>query len=819
MRGRWFLALAAVAVALLVGRAVAASYADRLWYAALGAEALWRDRLWYTLLARGGSALVAAAFVFADLYVVRRSVVSLVLPRRLANVEIGEEVPGRHLVIAAALIAVLFGWLLALPAEAWQQLALAQHGVLFRETDPYFEADLGFFVYWLPLEASLFAATFVAVLTTLVLVVFFYALTPSLRWERGHLHLSQYARRHVLTLLALMLLVLAWSFRLDQFGVLLSGSGPDGVITFTDHHALIPSSGWLVMIAIGAAFMLFVLGWVGQGRAAAVVLVALFFAGVGVRQVWPVIVRWSADDAELLRREQPYALARAQYTRRAFALDKVSVADSGYRFASPAAAAPAISAWDPAMLLAAASRLAHGDAMAIGWSAAGGALSALIPIRGPEVPGDTVLPRLTLERVQPGDASASGEPVILPAPPAAPGAPASVMIYEGATARMMVVPDTLELLPAPELTTFASRLAFGWSRQRLGVLTDPLAAPHPRAILRRDLRTRIAALAPYFVQGTIVTPALHADSLFWIVDLYAASESYPLSRSDSLGHTAFSYAQHAATAVVNAHSGRVLLVRDDSLDPIALSWVQRYPEMFTTRARISPDLLAAFPPAADGARLQARVLARYGRRGEEPPGGELPLVPIDSAPSPERDGAFALPDGLLAWCTPVLDANQHVTGLLLAVGGADRRAMWLPFERPGARWVMIPARLKAAFDSTPAAEAGTGTRLGTVRAVPVGAGAIYVESEYGARADAPPELRWVAVMNGGAALAGRNAAQALGAPTADGDAVALTPVRFHAQVAALYAQMRAALQRGDWTAFGRAYEALGALLARPLRAP
>jgi len=38
-------------------------------------------------------------------------------------------------------------------------------------------------------------------------------------------------------------------------------------------------------------------------------------------------------------------------------------------------------------------------------------------------------------------------------------------------------------------------------------------------------------------------------------------------------------------------------------------------------------------------------------------------------------------------------------------------------------------------------------------------------------------------------------------------------------VFALYAQMRAALQRGDWQAFGRAYEALGALLARPMRAP
>ena len=819
MRGRWLLAIVAVAVALLVGRAVAAAYADGLWYAALGAEALWRDKLWYVLLARGGSAIVAAAFVFVNLYAVRRSVVALVLPRRLANVEIGEEVPGRHLVIAAAVIAIVFGWLLALPADSWQQLALAQHGVQFRETDPYFQDDLDFFVYRLPLEASMFAATFVAVLTTLVLVLFFYALTPSLRWERGRLRLSQYARRHVVVLLALMLLVLAWSFRLDEYGLLLAGSGTDGVMTFIDHHAILPSGDYLALFAIGAAFMLLLLGWMGQLRAAAIALGALFVAGVGVRQVWPVVVRWSASDTELLRREQPYELTRAKYTRRGFALDRIAVADTGFRFATPAAASAGVSAWDPVILLAGASRAARGEALAIGWSAAGGALSALVPVRGADSTGDGTLPRLTLGHVLPGDASPSGEVVLLPAPPAGPGAPTNLLVYEGAPARMLVLADTLELLPAPALTTFANRLAFGWSRQRLGVITDALPAPHPRAIVRRDVRTRIAALAPFFAQGTMVTPAMHADSLVWIVDLYAASETYPLSRADSLGHAAYSYVQHAATAIVNAHTGRVLLVRDDSLDPLALSWVQRYPELFTPRARTPPDLLAALPPAADLARLQARVLARYGRRGEEPPLGDLPPLPMDSLASPEREGTLALPAGLVAWCTPVLDGNQHVTGLVLATGGAARSTWWLPFERPGARWVMIPQRLKAALDSAPGRDPSPGTRLGAVRAVPVAGGAIFVQSEYSMRADAPVELRWMAAMNGGAALAGRTTAQALGAPGGANDATTLSPARFHAQVAALYAQMRAALQRGDWPAFGRAYDALGALLARPVRAP
>jgi uncharacterized membrane protein (UPF0182 family) len=41
---------------------------------------------------------------------------------------------------------------------------------------------------------------------------------------------------------------------------------------------------------------------------------------------------------------------------------------------------------------------------------------------------------------------------------------------------------------------------------------------------------------------------------------------------------------------------------------------------------------------------------------------------------------------------------------------------------------------------------------------------------------------------------------------------AAAPVDFRSRVAELYAHMRDALRRGDWEAFGRAYDALGTLL-------
>ncbi|HUO53044.1 MAG TPA: UPF0182 family protein, partial [Gemmatimonadaceae bacterium] len=473
VRARWLLVIALVALALIAGRAIAAADADRLWYAALGAEAVWRDRVWYTLLGQGISALAAGLFVFLNLYAVRRSVVLLVLPRRLGNLEIGEEVPGRILVAAAALLAVALGWLLALPADSWQQIALVRHGVPFGETDPYFEADLGFFVYWLPLEGMLFVQALVTLLVTTVLVLFFYALTPSLRWDRGRLRLSQYARRHVVVLLAAMLLLLAWSFRLDEYGLLLAGSAPDGALTFTDHHALLSSTGWLALFAIGGAFMLLVLGWMGQMRAATFVLGALFVVGTSVRLIWPLVVRWGPAPADAAAREQPYLLSRAKYTRRAFALDEVRLADSALRYPSPSAAAAGISSWDPRWILRAASHQARGEATAVGWAAVGGALEATVPVRVGPPPADTAIARWTVQRLRPAGADGDGRIVEAPSSPSRLDLPA-VLVYDGAPEALLVVADTFDVLPAPALTTSRARIAIGWSHQRLGLISEEL---------------------------------------------------------------------------------------------------------------------------------------------------------------------------------------------------------------------------------------------------------------------------------------------------------------------------------------------------------
>ena len=80
------------------------------------------------MILRALSGAVATIFFFCNLYAVRHSVVSLVLPRRVANIEIGEEVPSRYLLLAVITMSLLFGILLAFPQDDWTSLALVRWG-------------------------------------------------------------------------------------------------------------------------------------------------------------------------------------------------------------------------------------------------------------------------------------------------------------------------------------------------------------------------------------------------------------------------------------------------------------------------------------------------------------------------------------------------------------------------------------------------------------------------------------------------------------------------------------------------------------------
>ncbi|MDB4886404.1 MAG: hypothetical protein JWN79_1842 [Gemmatimonadetes bacterium] len=800
-------ALAATAVLLLLGRWSAALYTDFLWFQSMGAAAVWRARLATTAAIETGSFLVAAAFAFANVYAVRRSVVSLVLPRRIANLEIGEEVSAQYLLYAVLALSASVGIAMLLPTDGWSDALLAATGRPFGEADPYLGTDLGFFVYWLPFETTLhYWAVLLFVLVTGI-VILLYALTPSLRWERSRLYVSPYVQRHLIVLGGVLLLVLAWSYRLGTYELLSAGSGAEGAFTMLDQLVLLPVMLLLAVISLCAAIVVIWSGWTGQTRLAFVAVGAvLLLSGVG-RGLAPPLVRRMMDPADAAVQERAYTGTRLGYTRRAFGVDRIQPETLATGFATLSQAGPRVAVWDGATLAHAAQRLRRVRVVGTGaaWQQADSGIAAALVERSSEGLGSS-RDVWGVRRLDPTTADERGMPArelrqrvdeMVLAEPA---------VYDSAP-EYSVLADSLSRIVGVEMVSTGSRLAHAWSLQNFRLLFGELPADRPTIVRHRDVRDRLHELAPFFVQGGEVLPLVAHDSLYWIVELYAASSSYPLARHFTLLGEERSYLQHAATAVVHAASGRVRLLADPSPDALTLSWITRFPSLFVLPGALSPVLLQLLPPVTDGAHAQMLAFAAAGFRRDSFEVRHL-AVPDGADSAASREPVHALLPGLgvsVLW--PLLDQQERVRGVVAAVGGSARGTSWIPLESDGQVWGRVVDRLRG---SEPAAQERALVR-GPVRVLPVGGQAFYLQSAFQWRPDGSPALRYVATLAGDSVRTGRTLAATLPVGSADAAPV-ITAGDARQRAESLYREMRGALSRGDWAAFGRAFDSLGAAL-------
>lgn len=793
MQGRrWlFLLLAGAAVALLVGRVIAQIYTEYLWYASLGASDVWAAKYSSLVALRVLCGTAATLFVFANLYAVRQSVVSLVLPRRVGNLDIGEEVPRRRLTWTAAFLSALIGVALAWTQSDWSNFLAARIGQPFGESDPYFAADLGFFVYRLPFELSLFTWTLTVVLIVIGLVVVLYALTPSLRWEHGTVYVSGYVRRHLAMLAGVLLLVLAWHYRLEMYTVL--GEGTSGEFSYLDHRVVIPASLLLSLVTLGAGLTVLWAGWTGQMRLAFAALTGVIVAALLARQLAPMIGKRATSDTDPGARDRPYEATRAGYTRRAFAVDRIVMGDSSLRFASLAEAAPYISVWDEGALRRATDRALPGSG--VGWTAGDSGIVALLPTSTAGTGVTTYSASVAEENGTPSRlvrAATSTDPP-------------NILIVTDSSARPLVIADSSGRVNAPLLTGAGVRFAHALSMQDFRVWLGAVPEPAPKLVTHRSARSRVSMLVPFFVQGKAVVPVWYADSLAWAIELYSSSSTYPLSRRVAVNGEMRSYFQHAATALVNAATGRTVLIADSLPDPITTTWLTRFPRLFVRASSLPLAIRRQLPPARDGARAQAIAFARFGTRGETDVVRQLPDDEgADSALSRSPPPLLAFPSaGTTGDVFPLIDSRGVLRGILVALGGSGHRSVWLPVAQPTRGW-------NDALDSLRAADTVSASLLvrGYVRAVPVRDNIVLVQPRYDWRGNGAPRLLYIAALAGDSvrsdrslfALAGRTSATPAGA----GD--------FRARVRELYEEMRHANARGDFAAFGKAFDALGALL-------
>ncbi len=817
--------LAGLALALLAGRWVAGLYGDWAFHHALGADALWRERLLSLAVLRSGVFAVAFAFAFAHFVAVRESIVALVLPRTIGGVDIVEAIPTRRLTMLAFLGALLVALIFAIAERDWTLLAQAMHGVPFAEYEPYLDRDLGFYVNWLPFERHLYESASVLFVLTSATVILAYVVTPSVRWDAQGLYVSTWVRRHLGVLAGFAIALVAWNWRLDRFALLTYGSG-DNLIVFEarpftafDHRILLPYLAVISFVALPVAVVFVWSVWRANLRLALILLSAVFVAGPVAR----VVILPAAAPARLATRvgaegRRPYDATRTLFTRRAFGVDQVALPDTlPPERLTDVQLARWVSSWDPAALARFIERDRRGaDVSALAWSAGVMGLDAVLLRRAPsDAPPGATWPTdlLRANAIDAGGLPLAGLPL------AGVGSHANgiggVLVFPGAP-RYALVADTLGRLAAPPFETGLQRLAQAWDQQNPRLLAQDAPTPRPRIVTERDAVARLARLTPFLQRGETVTAIVRGDSLYWVIELFSTAEHYPLTERLLVDGRFVHYAQHAATAVVQAQTGRVQLLPVSGPDPVMRAWMARLPTLFTAREDAPRWMTTGLPPATDWTMIQGAMLGRTGVRGGTLPVGSLARV--DDADADLTAGPPTLHQidsaGTFGWGIPVA-TKDRIIGVLVARGGHASRTTLLPVTS-ATSWTGVLEALQRAADDAGIGRALKDSRRGRVQAIPTTAGVAFVQSFYEWPADGAPRLAGVVVLKGERTAVGRTVADALG-QSLDPSSRGVPADQFRAQATQYYDAAAAALRSGDWRAYGEAWAALGRLLGRPQR--
>ncbi len=142
-----------------------------------------------------------------------------------------------------------------------------------------------------------------------------------------------------------------------------------------------------------------------------------------------------------------------------------------------------------------------------------------------------------------------------------------------------------------------------------------------RLLIRREIRQRIKTIAPFLKligEPYLVSKSLNFDNsdysnqqnLYWIVDCYTTSRSYPYSaQNNSKGPVR--YIRNSVKAIVDAYSGKVNFYISEPEDPLIKGWSNVFPNLFRELDKMPIALREHLQVPTDLFDIQVQQLLRF----------------------------------------------------------------------------------------------------------------------------------------------------------------------------------------------------------------
>jgi uncharacterized protein len=492
--------------------------------------------------------------------------------------------------------------------HSWQTWLLWRNATSFHIEDAQFHRDISYYVMVYPLHRLVVTLLIRIVVLSIVAVAVTGYLYGGirLRLQGAVRRVSRPVIAQLSVLIGLLLVLKAFAYRLDMFGLATSSRGQATGPGYTDIHAIIPDK-WILLVVAGLVALLFFANAYFRSRrllllGVGVMAVAAFILGIAV----PRLVQQFRAKPSAASLETPYIARNLKATQAAFGLGPETVSSSSYPGTSTAVPADPTTVrteansvaqyrlLDPNRLPPTFTQLQQLNRSFYGFKNTldvdryplnGRLTDVIVAMRELNLSGLPSSQQTWANRhlvythgygmvAAPTDRSLAGKPDFIDTASAAAGAlhVAQPDVYFGQLATSYSIVGKPAGQPAVEFnhpsttgtgqatpTTYAGgggislgstwrRLVYALKFRSAGVLFSNDVNKDSRLLTVINPRSRVAAVAPWLTLDGDVYPTVADGRILWVIDGYTTSSNYPYSQMQNLrSDTTTSYTSNGAT--------------------------------------------------------------------------------------------------------------------------------------------------------------------------------------------------------------------------------------------------------------------------------
>jgi uncharacterized membrane protein (UPF0182 family) len=626
-------------------------------------EWLWFDNLGYssvytTILKTKVLVFLVAAVIFGLLFLSNLVLATRLAPKTEAHfwpwgiVRQLRQIIKLNVILGTALLSMIFG----LVAQGnWQVLLRFFNAQPFGITDPVFHKEIGFYMFSLPflhlLRGWLLGALIIILLGSVAVYLLSYGV------QRRRFDFARPVLAHIGGLGVAILGLFAWGYRLDIWELVFSTRGVVFGASYADMHAKLPAQ-WIllsvVLVCIGFLLVSVLqrnFRWIVYGIGGWIV------AAIIIGSIFPALIQRFQVEPNELDRERPYIGYNIDFTREAFALDRIEEQPfpaedmpTPQDIAQNEVTIDNIRLWDPRPLKDTYNQIqsirlyydfndVDVDRYIIDDEYRQVMLSAReLSAEKLASEAQTWVNRklqfthgygVVLSPVN--EITTQGLPVLLlkDIPPVGDFQIERPGIYFGEkTNDYVIVRTETEEFDYPatgeeneytyyegkggvSLGSFIRRIFYAWQLGDLNILISGQLTPESRVLYYRNIRERVNHLAPFLELDSDPYLVLMDGRLFWIQDAYTTSDRYPYSQPLGGG---LNYIRNSVKVVIDAYDGDVTFYVTDPDDALIRTYEAIFPELFVPAEQMPEFLRAHWRYPIDMFNIQASVYQSYHMR-------------------------------------------------------------------------------------------------------------------------------------------------------------------------------------------------------------